>query len=244
MAVLVCSGFCVYEVVQKHLYSVPHYLTGRYVYRKLEAKLHLFKQAASTKNLTIVSVLLLAMPWLYLFMEPTFKEAIQVIVAIYSPIITGLTMYMLYRQLRLMAALSIKQEGREERQRRLDFAKYWYSELKEYFNNEKVVDDFYEHVKKYSNRNYRESKDVKSLDLAFSEDKGFMLVNQIYLLLLQLRQGTSQLDKQAYSQVLGMAYLLLPASVWLEFERAIALHRGSSLITLDNCVFLTKDDFN
>ena len=31
MAVLVCSGFGVYGVVQKHLYSVPHYLTGRYV---------------------------------------------------------------------------------------------------------------------------------------------------------------------------------------------------------------------
>ena len=30
MAFLVCSGFCVYGVVQKPLYSMPHYLTGRY----------------------------------------------------------------------------------------------------------------------------------------------------------------------------------------------------------------------
>ena len=30
MAFLVCSGFCVYGVMQRHLYSVPHYLTGRY----------------------------------------------------------------------------------------------------------------------------------------------------------------------------------------------------------------------
>ncbi|YCA17075.1 hypothetical protein M1D72_05895 [Vibrio sp. AK197] len=32
MAVLVCSDFCVYGAVQRHLYSVPHYLTGRYVF--------------------------------------------------------------------------------------------------------------------------------------------------------------------------------------------------------------------
>lgn len=31
MAFLVCGEFCDYGVVQKHLYSVPHYLTGRYV---------------------------------------------------------------------------------------------------------------------------------------------------------------------------------------------------------------------
>lgn len=28
---MVCSDFCVYGVVQRHLYCVPHYLTGRYV---------------------------------------------------------------------------------------------------------------------------------------------------------------------------------------------------------------------
>ncbi|EGQ8088930.1 hypothetical protein MOU99_004242 [Vibrio vulnificus] len=33
MAFLVCSEFCVYGVVQKLLYGMPHYLTGRYVLR-------------------------------------------------------------------------------------------------------------------------------------------------------------------------------------------------------------------
>ncbi|MCV5371385.1 hypothetical protein OFD18_24645, partial [Escherichia coli] len=31
VAFLVCSGFCVYGVVQRLFYGVPHYLTGRYV---------------------------------------------------------------------------------------------------------------------------------------------------------------------------------------------------------------------
>nr|WP_275725961.1 DUF3265 domain-containing protein [Vibrio furnissii] len=30
VAFLVCSGFCVYGVVQRLFYGVPHYLTGRY----------------------------------------------------------------------------------------------------------------------------------------------------------------------------------------------------------------------
>ncbi|MDF4290233.1 DUF3265 domain-containing protein [Vibrio parahaemolyticus] len=29
VAFLVCGEFCDYGVVQRHLYSVPHYLTGR-----------------------------------------------------------------------------------------------------------------------------------------------------------------------------------------------------------------------
>ncbi len=45
MAFLVCSKFCVYGVVQKHLYSVPHYLTGRYVSTWRIAFCFLFKYA-------------------------------------------------------------------------------------------------------------------------------------------------------------------------------------------------------
>ncbi|TOH04613.1 hypothetical protein CGI88_14310 [Vibrio parahaemolyticus] len=34
MAFLVCREFCIYGVMQKHLYRVPHYLTGRYATRQ------------------------------------------------------------------------------------------------------------------------------------------------------------------------------------------------------------------
>ncbi|HDM8056928.1 hypothetical protein [Vibrio harveyi] len=206
--------------------------------------MHLFNQAASTRSVSIVAIILLLVPWLYCFYESDFKQAIQVVVAIYSPIITGLTLYFLYRQLRLMAVLNLEQEAREERLRRLEFAKYWHVELKSHFNDAEVINEFYGKLTHYSQSSHREALDSDTFNSDLGADSSYLLANQLYTLLFQLRQDDSKLSQQALHQVKGIAFLSLPSVVWLEFERVVAKYHGSSYLTLENCVFLTEEDFS
>ncbi|GEM_PF-5810744 len=203
--------------------------------------MHLFKKAASTRNLMITVIVALTIPLFYFFINNDIEKAIPVISAIYTPIITSFTLYFIYRQMRLTAVVRLDQEHHEERLRRLDFAKYWHAELKNNFSSEEKISCFSKKLTIFLSKNNSENA-VKFQELLIT-DIDFILTHQLYIILLQLNQFNSKLDIQSKTQVMGMAFSVLHPRILCDFEMAFILNGAAMAMETDDCVFLSKEDF-
>lgn len=197
--------------------------------------MRIFNSVAS-KTRAIIIGMLLASPLSYLLFEKDLEKAILVASAAYTPITTILTLYLIYRQIRLTVAIRLEQEHSEERLRRLDFAKYWYEKLRENFSTQEKIDIFECKLLIFLNKDNINTPE--EFHEAIATDKDFLLVFQLYLILLQLNKNKqSHLDAQALVQVKGMAFHALCQKIIIDFEKATVRYGGGIYESTDDFVF-------
>ncbi|ELJ8875734.1 hypothetical protein RUL28_004531 [Vibrio parahaemolyticus] len=158
---------------------------------------------------------------------------------IYTPILSILTLYMIYRQLRLQASIHVDQMSWQKRQVERQHGLYLCEKLKEELGNSKAQEKFLETLKRTSP--YTSINTELYLEFTGKDDIS-MLLQQLITLLRKLR--FCETGKEIRFHLVGLAY----ASVGIEnlnnFEKNLLwwhdMHHPD--FTTELCVFTDKQD--